>query len=80
MSTKGKLIVLEAFNKNDDGELVPAFNPRRIDTEDQAERDARRLARSCAGVVAWSSEAGQVIEIGGRTGILYQHGEVPGLE
>jgi hypothetical protein len=29
MSTKGKLIVLAAFVKNEEGELVPAFDPLR---------------------------------------------------
>ncbi len=36
MTTKGKLIVLAAFNKNDEGDLVPAFDPRQVDTEERA--------------------------------------------
>jgi hypothetical protein len=33
MSTKGKLIVLAAFLRDDEGELVPAFEPRQVDSE-----------------------------------------------
>ena len=61
MSTKGKLIVLAAFQKNDDGELVPAFDPRQVDTEDRAKRDARLMADQYVGVVAWSREADPAI-------------------
>ena len=57
MSTKGKLIVLAAFVKNDDGDLVPAFDPRQIDTEERAKREARMMAGQYAGVVNWSREA-----------------------
>lgn len=36
MSTKGKLIVLATFVRNDEGELVPAFDPRQVHTEERA--------------------------------------------
>jgi hypothetical protein len=52
MTTKGKLIVLAAFVKNDDGDLVPAFDPRQVDTEERAKRDARMMADQYADVVA----------------------------
>lgn len=35
MSEKGKLIVLAAFDKNDDGDFVPAFEVRQMDTEER---------------------------------------------
>jgi hypothetical protein len=61
MSTKAKLIVLAAFQRNDEGNLVPAFDPRQIDTEERAKREARLMADQYAGVVAWSREADPAI-------------------
>ena len=52
-----KLIVLAAFDKNDEGDLVPALDPRQVDTEERAVREARMMAGSHAGVVAWSRDA-----------------------
>lgn len=80
MSTKGKLIVLAAFNTNDEGELVPAFDPRQVDTEDRAKRGARLMADQYAGVVAWSREADPAIGEYGPPVVLFQAGEVPDLE
>ena len=39
-SIKGKLIVLAAYGKNDDGEFVPAFDARQVDTK--SEQSTRR--------------------------------------
>lgn len=80
MSTKGKLIVLAAFVKNDDGELVPAFDPRQVDTEERAKRDAMMLGEKYAGVVAWSREADPAIGEYGPPVVIYQRGELPELE
>lgn len=80
MSTKGKLIVLAAFVKNDDGELVPAFDPRQVDTEERAKRDGRLMADQYAGVVAWSREADPAIGEYGPPVIIFRSGEVPELE
>lgn len=80
MTTKGKLIVLAAFVKNDEGELVPAFDPRQVDTEDRAKRDARLMADQYAGVVAWSREADPSIGEYGPPVVIFQAGEVPDLE
>lgn len=77
MSTKGKLIVLAAFVKNDDGELVPAFEPRQVDTEERAKREARMMADQYAGVVAWSRDADPSIGEYGPPVILFQAGEIP---
>jgi hypothetical protein len=41
MTPNAKLIVLAAFVKNDDGELVPAFDPRR--TNEASKRLRRRF-------------------------------------
>jgi hypothetical protein len=80
MTTKGKLIVLAAFVKNDDGELVPAFDPRQVDTEARARQDAALLGEKYAGVVAWSREADPAVGEYGPPVIIYQRGEVPDLE
>lgn len=80
MSTKGKLIVLAAFNKSDEGELVPAFDARQVDTEERAKRDARLMADQYAGVVAWSREADPAIGEYGPPVVIFQSGEVPDLE
>lgn len=44
MSIKGKLIVLAAFNKSEEGDLVQAFDPRQVDFEDRAKREGRLIA------------------------------------
>ncbi|MBN9030406.1 MAG: hypothetical protein BGO05_28295 [Rhizobiales bacterium 63-7] len=80
MTTKGKLIVLAAFNKNDEGDLVPAFDPRQVDTEERAKREARMMADKYAGVVAWSREADPMIGEYGPSVVLFQAGEIPELE
>ena len=80
MTTKGKLIVLAAFVKNDDGELVPAFDPRQVQSEGQAKLDALMLGDKYAGVVAWSREADPAIGEYGPPVIIYQRGEIPDLE
>lgn len=77
MSNKGKLIVLAAFVKNDDGELIPAFDPRQVDTEERAEREARLMADQYAGVVAWCREADLTLGEYGPPVVLFQQGEIP---
>jgi len=80
MATKGKLIVLAAFVKNEDGELVPAVDPRQVDSEERAKRDAMMLGEKYAGVVAWSREADPAIGEYGPPVVIYQRGEIPELE
>lgn len=80
MSGTGKLIVLAAFDRNDDGELVPAFDPRQIDTADRAVREAKLLGESHTGVVAWSRDADPVLGEYGPPEVLFQHGEIPDLD
>jgi hypothetical protein len=80
MSNSGKLIVLAAFNKNDEGDLVPAFDARQVDTAERAVREAKALAASHAGVVAWSRDADPVLGEYGPPQVLYQAGEIPDLE
>lgn len=80
MAEKQKLIVLAAFQRNDEGDLVPAFDPRQVDTEERAKREARLMADQYAGVVAWSREADPAIGEYGPPVILFQAGDVPDFE
>jgi hypothetical protein len=80
MATKGKLIVLAAFVKNDDGELVPAFEPLQVDTEERAKHEAGVMADQYAGVVAWSREADLGLGEYGPPVVLFQKGEIPEME
>ena len=75
-----KLIVLIAFDKNEDGELVPAFDPRQYDDEGRARREATAIAAKHAGVIAWSREADPAIGEYGEPTELFRSGEIPDLE
>lgn len=80
MAGNSKLIVLAAFDKTDEGELVPAFEARQIETEERAVREARKIAGDHAGVVAWSREADPSVGEYGPPEILFHHGDVPEME
>ena len=75
-----KLIVVMAFDRDDEGELVTVFGPAEQQSEDRAVRTARGLADKHAGVIAWSREAN--IDLGeyGPPTVLFQAGEVPDME
>jgi hypothetical protein len=54
MTQHTQLIVVTAFLRSDDRELVPAFDAAALDSEEQALRTARHLARTHVGViVSW---------------------------
>jgi len=76
----GELVVLAAFTKTDDGELVPAFEPRLVDTEERAIREARLIESHYAGVLAWSRDADPALGEYGPPSILFQAGEIPEVE
>lgn len=75
-----KLIVLGALKRGDEGEFIPALDPRQIDTEERATREARLLATSYPSVVAWSREADPDIGEYGPPVILFKQGDLPDLE
>jgi hypothetical protein len=77
-----RLTVLIAFVRTEDGELVPAFDAREMQSEDRARSEARNMAGSgkYAGVIAWSREAHPDVGDYGPPEVLFQHGEVPDLE
>ncbi|WP_160008433.1 hypothetical protein [Rhizobium sp. 18055] len=72
-----KLIVLSAFNIDDQGMLVHAFEPRRMKGEDTAVYVAETMVNDYAGVVVWSREANVAIGEQGPSIILFQSGQVP---
>ena len=77
---KPKLVVVAAFNRNEDGDLVPAFDPRQMQSEDAARRLAKLVESEHAGVIAWSREADPAVGEYGEPTILYQAGSVPDME
>lgn len=80
MTSKTRLIVLAAFDRNGEGKLVPAFEARQIESEEIAKHEAHLLAGTHAGVMAWSREADLAVGEYGPPTVLYQHGELPVLE
>jgi hypothetical protein len=47
-----KLIVVAAFNRDDEGDLKPAFDPRQMQSEDAAVCPAKVIESQYAGVIA----------------------------
>lgn len=80
MSVVGKVIVLAAFKKNRRGQLVPAFEPRQIDTADRAIRKAKQLAEEHAGVMVYTSQSNPDLGDYGEPNIIFQAGELPDFE
>jgi hypothetical protein len=80
MAAKPKLIVLAAFNENDEGELFPAFDAKQYDSEERATREAKMIAANHAGVVAWAREADPLLGEYGPPVVLFQSGKIPEME
>jgi Zn-finger domain-containing protein len=72
-----KMIVVTAFDRDAKGNLLTAFGPRYMETEESAIYTAQTLINDHAGVVAWSREANPAVGEEGPTIILYQHGQIP---
>jgi hypothetical protein len=75
-----KLIVVVAFDRLDDGELLTAFGPADQQSEERAIRLARTLATKHTGVIAWSREARPDIGEYGPPTTLFVSGDVPDME
>jgi len=75
-----KLIVLCAFDKDEEGNLSPAFEPREMQDERRAVATARLLSHSHSGVITWAREANLALGEYGPAEVLYQAGEVPDLD
>ena len=76
---KGKLIVLCAFDRDDEGVLYTAFEPREMLDERRAVSTARLLSHSHAGVIAWVREVNVGEGEYGDSKVLFQDGVIPDL-
>lgn len=77
MSEPGKLIVVVAFDLDDDGNLQPAFEPHEVLSEYQAKLLATNLAARHAGVLAWSRTADPQLGEYGDPVVLARYGLIP---
>jgi hypothetical protein len=75
-----QFIVVMAFFRSDDRELVPAFDVAEFDSEEQALRTARDPAGKHVGVIAWSRQAEPGMDGYRPTTVLFQSGDVPDME
>lgn len=75
-----RLIVLIAFDYDDEGNLQPAFEPREMPNEDRARLVAVDLSRRHAGVLAWSRTADPQLGEYGEPVELARYGSVPEME
>ena len=76
----GKLIVMAAFNEDDEGNLVPAFDPREFNDGARAKREAQMIASKHAGVIAWQRTADPSIGEYGPPEVLFQQGKIPDMD
>jgi hypothetical protein len=75
-----KLIVLWAFDRGEDGELVPAWDAREMPDERRALITAKSIAGRHAGVICWMREADLTVGEYGPSEVLYQIGSIPDLD
>ncbi|MCP4383777.1 MAG: hypothetical protein GY798_20590 [Hyphomicrobiales bacterium] len=80
MSDPVSLIVVMAFDRDEEGNLVAAFEPRTYDSEGRAKAEARILSDKHAGVIAWSRRAEPDLGEYGEPTELARYGEVPEME
>lgn len=75
-----KIIVVWAFEYDDEGELRPAFEPREMQSEERAIAAAKIYATQYAGAIAWSREAKPDMGEYGDSIVLFKKGNVPDLD
>lgn len=76
---KVKLIVLAAYKADDEGNMVEAFEPRQMPTEERAVREGKSLASKYDGVLAWARDADPDLGEYGPPVIIFKHGEIPDI-
>lgn len=74
------LIVLAAFERDEEGELRPAFEAQQMPSEHAAVQRAKLMSRSYAGVIAWKRPARPDEGEFGEAEVLYTAGDVPDME
>lgn len=79
-SKPSRMIVVMAFDRDDEGELRPAFKPVEKLSEASAKFLAAAIAHKHAGVIAWSRSAQPDIGEFGEPEIIYREGQVPEME
>lgn len=75
-----KLVVVVAFDRDENGELQTVFGPAEQQSEERAIRTAQALAPKHTGVIAWSREANPALGEYGEPTTLFISGEVPDME
>ena len=80
ITTPTKLIVVMAFDRDDEGNLQPAFEAREMPDEERAVRTAKDMAQRHAGVIAWSRPARPDIGEFGEPTELWRAGDVPDMD
>jgi hypothetical protein len=76
----GKLIVMAAFDEDDEGNFVPAFDPREFNDAARAKREAQTIAGKHAGVIAWQRSTDPSVGEYGPPEVLFQHGKIPEMD
>lgn len=79
-SEMAKLVVVMAFKRNEDGELLAAMEPLQATSEGAAISRAKLLAADHDGVLAWSREADPAIGEYGEAVELFRSGEIPDID
>ena len=74
------LFVMWAFDKNDEGDMVPAFDPREMPDERRAIVAAKLAASTHAAAIAWKRSVRPDKGEFGEPEVLYRHGPVPDLD
>lgn len=74
------LIVLVAFDKGEDGEMLPAFEPREMMDERRAIQTAKEMSYRHAGVITWKRSVRPDKGEFGEPEVLFQAGEVPEMD
>lgn len=75
-----KLIVVVAFDRDENGDLQTVFGPAEQQSEERAVRTAKALATQHAGVIAWSREASPSLGEYSEPVMLFQAGDMPDME
>lgn len=71
---------MAAFDDDDEGNLVPAFDPREFNDAARAKREAHLIASKRAGVIAWQRTADPSIGEYGPPEVLFQHDKLPEMD
>ena len=74
------LHVLMAFDRDDEGELQPAFEAMQMPSEHAAIMRAKLISSRHAGVIAWKRPAKPDEGEFGEAEVLFQAGDVPDME